>query len=852
MTVCCVALLIKAINLIKLITHTQHTAYEILKKRSETTTKTTRRGIMYKISTQCAIRLWISDDGLPRKHQARFLRFRFLNPHCRFILVTDVQHLPTPTCDFARNISMEIMDVREIPTFDETEEIIKCHVLKEIEAYFQHPPNFPLRGNLSVVADQVRLLSWTLASGIFSDCDVDFAQPLPLEPVYKSLLVRYKEVGEEGNVIVSNDIVAGDPQHPVFCRARELTRNFNESFNSFFSTFAPRHGCIQQFSYCQGPLLFARAMGDIGIQVGSNVSVLKDGVLVAKPNQPLRFTDYELPSHYWCSRDVVDAEFHLSCDMKASWDHSWVPGHVSWKVLSWREELRLHLFTCGVALKNIPALEHFICVIPRNRLSLCRILLDRLVFPSPPHRRALSYAELTPQIQKYVQRNETPNESFRSQLLSIMTSDEQTACKRLKNEGVIVVSQYLEGETLARLQEAFEREIRKKKADPILSMISFNISVDDDVDTDLVTLCARLGQDPVLASIMQYHFGNKVKLVAMRGYRQFNTETLHFRAWDYHQDLKSKGPFGEIKIMIILTDLTKEGQAMRYVKGSHLHHWYADTMKYTKFTLQDALQFGNGVDVCYGKAGSLVLFDTNGIHSGHRNAQGIRDVITISFTPQTPDMIEMFSSKLVKLCYDSTTLATNHLQRSICLQNDADCLTDIPSLLAEYNKAHTATRQRIPRRDVMKSISWDLNCDLDLPLRDIVADDKDRDNSLVKLRDVSADDQRYVRLRNRLRCVLGEAISPPELGDLIEKTHTLISSVTCSLWKQLADDFCEALHRLDSVQRLRSQLIFLYFLCDAQCEEERRFVPDPNIYLKWYSSIVRIDDSLCCEKLFAR
>jgi len=76
----------------------------------------------------------------------------------------------------------------------------------------------------------------------------------------------------------------------------------------------------------------------------------------------------------------------------------------------------------------------------------------------------------------------------------------------------------------------------------------------------------------------------------------------------------------------LLTDVTSEGQRMSYIPGSHKlkHHFtrYEDT----RLTESQARGYGEVVE-CVGPAGTVVLFDANGIHRGNRNRGPRRDVV---------------------------------------------------------------------------------------------------------------------------------------------------------------------------------------------------------------------------------
>jgi hypothetical protein len=79
--------------------------------------------------------------------------------------------------------------------------------------------------------------------------------------------------------------------------------------------------------------------------------------------------------------------------------------------------------------------------------------------------------------------------------------------------------------------------------------------------------------------------------------------------------------------MWLLTDVPVTGQRMSYLAGSHAtkHQWR--THEDTRFTEARARAIGGRVVECAAPAGSVVLFDTNGVHRPNRNAGPVRDTL---------------------------------------------------------------------------------------------------------------------------------------------------------------------------------------------------------------------------------
>jgi len=94
---------------------------------------------------------------------------------------------------------LKIVDLRSLPVADEIESELLASILREADFYFRFVGE-PLRqGNLSIVADQVRLFQHVLSMGVFADCDVEFDDSLDVGmlrlPAPSALLRGTKTVG---------------------------------------------------------------------------------------------------------------------------------------------------------------------------------------------------------------------------------------------------------------------------------------------------------------------------------------------------------------------------------------------------------------------------------------------------------------------------------------------------------------------------------------------------------------------------------------------------------------------------------------------------------------------------------
>jgi hypothetical protein len=86
-----------------------------------------------------------------------------------------------------------------------------------------------------------------------------------------------------------------------------------------------------------------------------------------------------------------------------------------------------------------------------------------------------------------------------------------------------------------------------------------------------------------------------------------------------------------MKAMWLLTDQPPEGQRISFVSGSHRQWWPPASYESSRCSNDEARKMGKVIE-CAGPAGSLVLFDTNGVHRGNRNAGPRRDALVGVYT----------------------------------------------------------------------------------------------------------------------------------------------------------------------------------------------------------------------------
>ena len=111
------------------------------------------------------------------------------------------------------------------------------------------------------------------------------------------------------------------------------------------------------------------------------------------------------------------------------------------------------------------------------------------------------------------------------------------------------------------------------------------------------------------------------------GYRLLSTAPFEHGGWRWHHDAVHK----QVKVMILLSDVPDGGQRMDYLPGTHKIWRPKTAYEKTRFRPEDMQQYGKPIQ-CLGQAGTVVIFDTNGLHRGNRSTGPERDIWYYSYT----------------------------------------------------------------------------------------------------------------------------------------------------------------------------------------------------------------------------
>lgn len=525
--------------------------------------------------------------------------------------------------------------------------------------------------------------------------------------------------------------------------------------------------------------------------------------------------------------------------------------------------------------------------------SMLSVILSNHIRPALKGKRFKSDSEMTPEEMQYKLQHEEPDRDFQRELSEKLGKSFNNLAKQFEEDGVIILPGFFSKETMEEMQKFFDNQISLKKMDPLLNQASFNGAVDKEsnlTDSKAKEVCKAVTSWPVL-SVIGHYLGHPPVLANWRGYRLGPSEPVLYRAWDWHNDQKRK----EVKIMVLLTDVNASGQAMQVIKGSHKHWWNVRTQADTKFNIDESLSLGseNNVTKCFGPAGTLIFFDTNILHRGARSMENLRDVMTFNFLPNKTEMalfpISMSQENLeadLKNSYRGIALTREKIndpkaffietidtdevnnkydnQKLITTEQDTSPAETI-AMVEEYYE--TPTYEHIkPRYDpnkmalkdfFLENALNDLSADIDLEIR-FGKGDVDRDIQFVVFRDRSPTSPASLRLKEKLSKVQPDFSKLYTVDDFIHLCRKVmhLAGTPKGSWGnpndqqdimrcgKLAQDLEQAFGRADTLQRLRSTILYLYSIYDRlnEIQPSKTYQTAIDDILAAYTQIICLDD----------
>jgi hypothetical protein len=182
--------------------------------------------------------------------------------------------------------------------------------------------------------------------------------------------------------------------------------------------------------------------------------------------------------------------------------------------------------------------------------------------------------------------------------------------ERLDRDGLAVLPDFVQGETLRAMQRAFESRLERMRwnnFDGYERTERYRLNVQDVLTLEQGFVSAAI--HPLVKEVLRSYLGDSYQLVEAKGWRSLPTRRV-FHAWhgdSWYDKTKVSGIPREVKLGLYLSDV-KSG-AFRYLRGSHRQH---QTRDWKNHEMEDFSQ--QNISVVTGAAGTAFLFDTSGIH----------------------------------------------------------------------------------------------------------------------------------------------------------------------------------------------------------------------------------------------
>jgi hypothetical protein len=193
----------------------------------------------------------------------------------------------------------------------------------------------------------------------------------------------------------------------------------------------------------------------------------------------------------------------------------------------------------------------------------------------------------------------------------------------LRRDGIVILPEHFTGERLERLKSSFHNAT-DGKVNPYTPDSLYN----EDVMQDPAFLDAAV--DDTILEIVGGYYRRRFGIGRASVSRLMPTPPVRHSSYSWHHDARGR----QLHMMLLLSDVTSNGQRMSYLKGSQ-NRYYSHYRGIVKTQFDNDLNAesvsSDRIAEVVGKAGTVAIFDANGLHSGNRNDKELRDTLTFCY-----------------------------------------------------------------------------------------------------------------------------------------------------------------------------------------------------------------------------
>jgi hypothetical protein len=356
------------------------------------------------------------------------------------------------------------------------------------------------------------------------------------------------------------------------------------------------------------------------------------------------------------------------------------------------------------------------------------------------------------------------------------------AYSQLIKNGIFIMDNLFPNTLIKDAQIEYDALLKTKKFDTNINHLSFDGNNGENC-LEMMPAVSTMITNKKIRNIMEGYFGQPVRLAYEKLYTDRSLKGYKERAYYPHHDGYSK--IG-LKVMILLSDVKEGTLGMQFCAGTHLVDWPTTRSLETKFSLDYWNKFKH-ID-CYGKAGTVIIFNPNAIHSGFKDMDDKFEshVIVVNFQPGIFRCYDV--SKLHKTVVDKLSIYEKLVYR--CLYG-ASTSTIIKNCDTESDLIHLLNRWRRHVKDTIRG-----NDSVNKESYDVIMADKIKNYSKIN-KNVLATTE--IKFKEKINETLSLVNNIDSIMHLLKLDLDLPIRMYCPI-----SDFC----RDNAITRIRDGKIF--------------------------------------------
>lgn len=205
---------------------------------------------------------------------------------------------------------------------------------------------------------------------------------------------------------------------------------------------------------------------------------------------------------------------------------------------------------------------------------------------------------------------------------------------KLEQDGILIIPNFVSGELLKSMQNSFTNNLTKLNFNSTIGFQRYEMY--RDYVEDLLSIdpsFVKFAVNPFVMDIVKSYISTDAIVQECRGW-QTRIVKEQFHAW--HKDgwydkniYMNTNPPKQLKAMIYLTDV--ETGPFSYIKGSHRNISTNPNILHEHFSNEFIKNHEQDIVHAIGKAGTVIIFDTSGVHCQHSPNLSLRHAVLYTF-----------------------------------------------------------------------------------------------------------------------------------------------------------------------------------------------------------------------------